>query len=150
MSVAAILGPGGAIARMLDNYEVRIPQLEMAEAVAQAIGEQHHLMVEAGTGVGKSFAYLVPAVLAADNPKFKIVVSTHTISLQEQLIHKDIPFLQSVMPKPFSAVLVKGRSNYISLRRLRVARQKAGSLLGLDSEAEQLVALGPWSRETKA
>ena len=83
-----------------------------------------HLVVEAGTGVGKSFAYLVPAILAAVHDKKKVVVSTHTIALQEQLVNKDIPFLQSVMGEEFTAVLVKGRSNYISLRRLNVAIQR--------------------------
>ena len=90
----------------------------MAEAVAEAIEAPAHLMVEAGTGVGKSFAYLVPAILAAAELGKKVVVSTHTISLQEQLLQKDIPFLRAVMPQEFTAVLVKGRSNYISLRRL--------------------------------
>ena len=112
MSIASILGPEGAISRRLKNYESRPQQLAMAEAVGEAIAGPHHLVVEAGTGVGKSFAYLVPAVQAAlADEECKIVVSTHTISLQEQLIHKDIPFLQTVMPKEFSAVLVKGRSN---------------------------------------
>ena len=125
MSSAAILGPKGVIAGKLPGYEARPQQLEMAEAVEDAIAGRHHLMVEAGTGVGKSFAYLVPAVLAATSKKqdCRIIVSTHTISLQEQLIRKDIPFLKAVMPENFRAVLVKGRSNYISLRRLRVARQ---------------------------
>ncbi len=92
----------------------------MADAVAEAIADRRHLMVEAGTGVGKCFAYLVPAILAATaNKECRVVISTHTISLQEQLVHKDIPFLQGVMPQPFNAVLVKGRSNYLSLRRLR-------------------------------
>src|SRR6266568_1377235 len=117
LEAGPILGPGGAIALRLPGYELRPEQLRMAEAVTHAIDEGGHLMVEAGTGVGKSFAYLVPAILAAvSNPEFRVVVSTHTISLQEQLIHKDIPFLQQVMPE-FRAVLVKGRSNYLSLRR---------------------------------
>jgi ATP-dependent DNA helicase DinG len=150
MSIASILGPGGAIAQRLSNYEARIPQLKLAEAVAEAIADTRHLMVEAGTGVGKTFAYLVPAILAAaSNPKFRVVVSTHTISLQEQLIHKDIPFLQSVMPTPFSAVLVKGRSNYLSLRRLRVAKQRAGTLLSGDDTFQQLLSIGRWARKTQ-
>src|SRR5688572_27527900 len=99
-ALASILGPGGTIAQRLSNYEPRPQQVDMAEAVADAIAGKHHLMVEAGTGVGKSFAYLVPAVLAAlDDKECKVVVSTHTISLQEQLIRKDIPFLQRVMPR---------------------------------------------------
>ena len=130
MSIASILGPDGAIARRLANYEARPQQLDMADAVADAIAEGKKLMVEAGTGVGKSFAYLVPAILAAackgeGTAPLRIVVSTHTISLQEQLVRKDIPFLQKVMPQPFSAVLVKGRSNYVSLRRLHGAQQRA-------------------------
>jgi ATP-dependent DNA helicase DinG len=149
MSHAAILGPGGAIAARLGNYEVRPQQLEMADAVASAISGRRHLMLEAGTGVGKSFAYLVPAVLAALADKdCRVVISTHTISLQEQLIHKDIPFLQSVMPRPFNAVLVKGRSNYLSLRRLHVAQQRVRSLLPDEGQAEQLLRIGKWSRTT--
>ena len=112
---ASILGPGGAVARRLPAYELRNQQLEMAQAVARAIERPGHLIVEAGTGVGKSFAYLVPSILAAVEQKKKIVISTHTIALQEQLLRKDLPFLRSVMPQEFSAVLVKGRSNYISL-----------------------------------
>src|SRR5436190_15920686 len=108
MSVTSILAPGGAIARALSNYEPRPQQLAMAEAVAEAIAAPHHLMVEAGTGVGKSFAYLVPAIQAAiaGGKEHRVIVSTHTISLQEQLIKKDIPFLKSVLPSEFSAVLV--------------------------------------------
>src|ERR1700730_14836711 len=129
MSPAAILGPDAAIARRLRNYESRPQQLEMADAVAEAIADQHHLMVEAGTGVGKSFAYLVPAIQAAlADPECRVVISTHTIGLQEQLIRKDIPFLRNVLPD-FRAGLVKGRGNYVSLRRLRVAQQRAGALL---------------------
>src|SRR5947207_6853145 len=95
MSIASILGLEGGIARRLPSYEARPQQLAMAEAVAQAIAEPHHLIVEAGTGVGKSFAYLVPAIqAAAASEDCTVVVSTHTISLQEQLIRKDIPFLQ--------------------------------------------------------
>src|SRR5947209_18386500 len=125
MSIASILGPGGAVARRLGTYEERPQQLKMAEAVGFAIADRRHLMVEAGTGVGKSFAYLVPAIEAAAASKdFRVVVSTHTISLQEQLLHKDIPFLKSVLPQDFTAALVKGRNNFISLRRLRGATQR--------------------------
>src|SRR5262249_9970284 len=121
----------------------------MAEAVADAIAERHHLMVEAGTGVGKSFAYLVPAIQAAlADKECRVVVSTHTISLQEQLIHKDIPLLQSVMPEPFQAVLVKGRGNYLSLRRLRVANQGRKNLLHDPAMEEQLVTIGSWAKKT--
>ncbi len=150
MSIASILGPDGSIARRLPNYEPRPQQLDMAEAVTQAIADRHHLMVEAGTGTGKSFAYLVPAVLAATAAKdCRVIVSTHTISLQEQLVRKDIPFLQSVMPQPFTAVLAKGRSNYVSLRRLRGAQQRAGGLLFEDAALGQLTQIGRWARQTQ-
>jgi ATP-dependent DNA helicase DinG len=150
MSSATILGPDGSIARLLPSYEPRPQQLDMAEAVARAIADPHHLMVEAGTGVGKSFAYLVPAVLAATADKdCRVVVSTHTISLQEQLVRKDIPFLQSVMPQPFTAVLAKGRSNYVSLRRLRGAQQRAPGLLFDDAARLQLDQIARWARKTQ-
>ena len=150
MSNAAILGAGGAIAKRLGNYEPRPQQLAMADAVSAAIADGHHLMVEAGTGVGKSFAYLVPAMQAAlADEECRIVISTHTISLQEQLLRKDIPFLQSVMPRPVKAVLVKGRSNYLSRRRLRVAQNKMGKLLFDNNATDQLQTLGRWSRQTQ-
>src|SRR5437899_12259359 len=149
MSIAAILGATGAIAHKLRNYEARPQQLQMAERVAEAMDSERHLMVEAGTGVGKSFAYLVPAVLAAANdPEFRVVVSTHTISLQEQLIRKDIPFLRQVLPE-FKAVLVKGRSNYLSLRRLRVASQRAGLLVSEAHADAQLQQVSDWAADTK-
>src|SRR4051812_20317753 len=130
MTITAILGPDGAIAQRLSNYEARPQQLDMAEAVAAAIADKRHLMVEAGTGGGKFFASFAPAVLAAlERKECRVVISTHPISLQEQLVRKDIPFLQGVLPQNFNAVLVKGRSNYLSLRRLRVAQQRGLTLL---------------------
>lgn len=165
LTVAEILGPGGQIARRLTNYEVRPQQLEMAETVAAALTNRRHLMVEAGTGVGKSFAYLVPAILAATEPEEgpgefvagdkpapqpirRVVISTHTISLQEQLLHKDLPLLNSVIPREFTALLVKGRRNYISLRRLSTALKRADSLFDGGIELEQLRQLRDWAGET--
>jgi ATP-dependent DNA helicase DinG len=149
MSIADVLGPHGAIARRLPQFESRPQQLAMAEAVGDAIAERRHLMVEAGTGVGKSFAYLVPALQAAlADRECRAVVSTHTIGLQEQLIRKDLPFLQEVLPE-FRAVLVKGRGNYVSLRRLRVGQQRAVSLLAEPSAVDQLTQIGRWSRQTR-
>ena len=101
MSVESILGPRGNIARGWPEFESRPEQLDMALAVADAIADRHHLMVEAGTGVGKSFAYLVPAIQAALADKdCRVVISTHTISLQEQLLRKDIPS-PDVIPDEF-------------------------------------------------
>ena len=144
MSTHSVLGPDGLIAKKLPDFESRPQQMEMAEAVAHAIDRKRKLLVEAGTGVGKSFAYLVPAILAAAKKDTKVVISTHTISLQEQLIRKDIPFLQSVMPQDFRAVLVKGRGNYLSLRRLRTAQQRANSLLDTHGAVDQLIQIGRW------
>ncbi len=145
---ATILGPDGAVARRLKSYEARPQQLAMAGAVQRAIERREHLVVEAGTGVGKSFAYLVPSILAAVESKKKVVVSTHTISLQEQLLRKDIPFLRSVMPCEFSAVLVKGRSNYISLRRLKVAGERASGTFQSQDEFDQLGEIKMWAGRT--
>jgi len=149
-----VLGDGGHVARRLGAYESRPQQLEMAAAVEHAIEAGEHLIVEAGTGTGKSFAYLVPAILAATKgqgegvPRRKVVISTHTISLQEQLIAKDIPFLNAVLPVEFSAVLVKGRSNYISLRRLKGAVDRSGSLFSQPEDMEHLKQIVDWSRDT--
>ena len=144
----AILGPDGAIARALREFEARPQQLSMTEAVAKSIESGGHLMVEAGTGVGKSFAYLVPAIQAAAELGKKVVVSTHTINLQEQLYSKDIPFLRSVLPFEFSAALVKGRAQYLSLRRLKVAHQRSGILFDRPAEFVELERIRQWSRET--
>ncbi len=144
-----ILGPDGAIARRLgDRYEHRPQQLEMAEAVASAFAEGHHLLVEAGTGVGKSFAYLLPAIDFAVKNKKRVVISTHTISLQEQLIDKDIPLIQSVYPNEFSAVLVKGRSNYLCQRRLEQTRGRQNFLFDHDKQLESLWAIEDWAAHT--
>lgn len=162
LDVPAILGPEGLIARRLKHYEQRTEQLEMAAAVAAALRSQRHLIAEAGTGVGKSFAYLVPAILHATADQAgdaggteeedaeasrRIVVSTHTISLQEQLIDKDLPLLNSVIPREFSSVLVKGRNNYLSLRRYQLARSRATNMLN-DAEFHQLQQLKNWLEET--
>ncbi len=152
----AILGPDGLISARLKNYEHREQQTQMADAVAAALNDGRHLVVEAGTGVGKSFAYLVPAILAVageDRQDRKeavrrVVVSTHTISLQEQLLHKDLPLLNSVIPLEFTAILVKGRRNYLSRRRLNVALARARSMLSTEEEVEQLQTLKRWSQTT--
>ena len=154
LGVKDVLGDGGSIARRLKSYESRPQQIDMASAVQRAIEAKQHLVVEAGTGTGKSFAYLVPAILAATanqgegGKRKKVVISTHTISLQEQLISKDIPFLNAVMPVEFSAVLVKGRSNYISLRRMKVAVDRSNALYSRPDEMTQLQHVVEWSRKT--
>jgi len=144
-----ILGPDGAIARRLgDRYEHRPQQLEMAEAVSEAFTQGHHLLVEAGTGVGKSFAYLLPAIDYAVKNKKRVVISTHTISLQEQLIEKDIPLIQSVYPDEFTAVLVKGRNNYLCQRRLAQARARQNYLFEDQKQLESLWTIEEWVQQS--
>jgi ATP-dependent DNA helicase DinG len=144
-----ILAPGGAIARRLgERFEFRTQQLEMATAVESAFAEKHHLLVEAGTGVGKSFAYLLPAIDYAVRNKKRVIISTHTISLQEQLIEKDIPLLQAVYPDEFTAVLVKGRGNYLCKRRLEQTRQRQNLLFEDQRQLESLWTIEEWSQQT--
>ena len=100
------------------NFEFRLPQQEMAVKTAQALVDGKNLVVEAGTGVGKSLAYLVPAILFAQRCQKKAIVSTHTINLQEQLCGKDLPMLRHILPEPFQFVLLKGRANYLCRLRL--------------------------------
>lgn len=128
-------------------YEARPQQRQMALAVADAIAQGRHLAVEAGTGVGKSFAYLVPLLLAAKLRGVQVVVSTYTIGLQEQLIQKDLPFLQRHLGVDFKAVLVKGRGNYLCLRRLARAERMGGDLFRANASAE-LERLRAWSQKT--
>lgn len=120
----------------------------MAVAVAGALEEERPLVVEAGTGVGKSLAYLAPAVRKALNENRKAIISTHTINLQEQLIEKDIPLLQSVMEEPFRALLLKGRRNYLCPARLQTAMAGGGELF-TSSEVEELKAIWEWAQKTK-
>ena len=144
-----ILGPDGSIARRLgDRYEHRPQQLQMAEAVAAAFEDGHHLLVEAGTGVGKSFAYLLPAIDYAVKHKKRVVVSTHTISLQEQLIEKDIPLLAAVYPDEFTAVLVKGRNNYLCQRRLQQAHSRGAYLFEEQRQMDSLYAIEDWAQQS--
>ena len=96
-----IFGPEGLIAQAHPEYEYRPGQIQMANAVMRAFEERQHLIVEAGTGTGKTLAYLVPAVAAALGGRGRVIVSTGTKNLQEQLMDKDIPFLQSILPKGF-------------------------------------------------
>ena len=148
-ALADILGPGGAIARRLGgDYEFRPQQLEMAAAVERALEDGRHLLAEAGTGVGKSFAYLMPAIDYAVRTRKRVVVSTHTISLQEQLIEKDIPLIRATYPQEFTAVLVKGRSNYLCQRRLDQTRRRQNLLFDQNGQLESLWAIEEWAQKT--
>ncbi len=141
-----VLGEDGLVAQAYDGYEMRPQQIEMAQAVQKAFNKPRHLAVEAGTGVGKSFAYLVSAIDQVLRKRGKVIVSTYTISLQEQLINKDIPFLADVIPGDFTACLAKGRTNYLCKRRLdyAIARQK-----GLFKELiNDLMLVAAWVSDT--
>ncbi|HXF10149.1 MAG TPA: DEAD/DEAH box helicase, partial [Desulfuromonadaceae bacterium] len=150
--VEEIFSPTGILSRA-KNFEYRPQQQEMAVAVARALQNREHLAVEAGTGVGKSLAYLIPAILFAVSQSKKAVVSTHTINLQEQLTEKDLPMLAGVLgalpvPVQFNFAMLKGRANYLCTRRLQKAMQQSGNLF-TSSEAEELKRIYEWSKTTK-
>lgn len=145
--VAEIFAPGGLLSAAT-NYEHRPEQEEMARRVARVLERGGHLAIEAGTGVGKSFAYLVPAVLHAKRTRRKAVVSTHTIALQEQLVYKDIPLVQQILPVEFEAVLLKGRHNFLCATRLDRAFANAGDLF-MPDERRELERIREWSFATK-
>jgi ATP-dependent DNA helicase DinG len=130
------------------NFEYRPQQQQMAVAVARGLLNQEHLLVEAGTGVGKSFGYLVPAIFFAVARKKKAVVCTHTINLQEQLIEKDLPVLARVLPVRFSFTMLKGRANYLCSHRLHKAMRNAASLF-TSPETRELERIYEWSKETQ-
>jgi ATP-dependent DNA helicase DinG len=144
--VEAIFSSNGLLSRS-KNFEFRPQQQQMAIAVARTLESGEHLAVEAGTGVGKSLAYLVPSILYATSSKKKAIVSTHTINLQEQLTQKDLPMLQQILPVPFSFTMLKGRGNYLCTRRLQKAMQQSGHLF-TSSEAEELGRIYEWSKTT--
>ncbi len=143
-----LLADTGAIARRLPGFETRQQQLHMAAAVEGALADRARLFVEAGTGVGKSFAYLLPVIRRVVEHGERVVIATHTISLQEQLVEKDIPLLNAVIPEEFSSVLVKGRGNYVSLRRLKLAAERQERLFGREDDKHALLSVEDWARTT--
>ncbi|HKC66368.1 MAG TPA: ATP-dependent DNA helicase, partial [Pyrinomonadaceae bacterium] len=142
-----IFGRGGLIARAHPEYEYRQGQIQMAEAVLRAFEEKRHLIVEAGTGTGKTLAYLVPAIAAAVGRGQRVIISTGTKNLQEQLMEKDIPFLQQVLPRAFTAAYMKGRTNYACLQRIRRA-ENSPVLEGLD-ELDYFDEVRKWARASQ-
>ena len=144
--IEKVFGNGGLIARFHESYEYREGQIKMAEAVAKALSDKRHLIVEAGTGTGKTLAYLIPAIAAAAEGKTRIVVSTGTKNLQEQLMQKDIPFLQKILPKKFSASYMKGRGNYACLYRVQKAEMQP-VLDNLD-QIDHFREVSKWVHET--
>lgn len=139
-------GRDGLLASHLKGYEPRTEQARMAFCVANAFNQDKVALIEAGTGTGKSLAYLIPAVLWAVRNEQRVVISTNTINLQEQLIKKDIPLLQRHSSVSFNACLVKGRGNYLCLRKLEAGR--AEPTLFPDAASEELGAIAAWSETT--
>lgn len=132
-----VLAPGGGLERAIPYYEDRAEQRTMSAAVARALAEERPLIVEAGTGTGKTLAYLIPALQSGK----RVVVSTGTRALQDQIARHDIPLLRTILPRPFSAVVLKGVSNYVCRRRLAEAVSRGGS--------DQLLALVDWSEHSE-
>ena len=133
----------GILSRAHPNYEYRPGQLEMAEAVASALAERRHLIVEAGTGTGKTLAYLVPSILSGK----KVVISTGTKNLQEQLYFKDLPFLEALFERPLAVCYMKGRANYLCRQKLYDAEREP-VLSGLE-ELEEFKLIRQWEKETQ-
>jgi DNA polymerase-3 subunit epsilon/ATP-dependent DNA helicase DinG len=124
LELSALLEKGGLFERKFGSFEYRPQQVDMLANVAGAFNESTHLMVEAGTGTGKSMAYLIPAIYWAVKNGQRVVISTNTINLQDQLLNKDIPALQKILPVKFKAVALKGRSNYVCPQRVQMFRAK--------------------------
>ncbi|GAG13839.1 unnamed protein product, partial [marine sediment metagenome] len=137
-SISEILGPKGLIARHLQGFEYRETQQEMAEAIDKAFSEEKIALIEAGTGIGKTIAYLVPALLHAATNHKRCVISTHTIPLQEQLVHRDIPLLINALGFDLEVVLLKGARHYLCLRSLEEA----------DLDGDELM-IQDWATSTK-
>ncbi len=144
--VEAIFAPGGPLAAASSDYEVRPGQVAMAREVAEALNGEQVAAIEAGTGVGKSYAYLVPSILWAVKNGQRVIVSTNTIHLQEQLIAKDLPFLTRVLPVQFHFALIKGRSNYACKRKLEEAERATRELVEADGAVGQLRNIVEWAR----
>ncbi len=147
MEIKSVLAKDGFISKTLTNFEERPEQIEMAYAIQQAFVKGRHLAIEAGTGIGKSFAYLVPAIDSSCKGMGKTIISTFTITLQEQLINKDIPLLAGCMPQTFKAVLAKGRNNYLCKRRLAYAFQRQQRFF--DDTGSELEKILDWSNDTE-
>ena len=143
-----IFGEEGLVAQKFPRYEYREEQVRMAEEIERCISEEKNLVVEAGTGVGKSFAYLVPLIDYINQTKERAVVSTYTIALQEQLAEKDIPSLQKIIPFSFNVALAKGRTNYLCLRRLARTSETQGELFEKKNEFQELALIKEWSTVT--
>ena len=143
--VRATFAPGGPLARRLAGWEPRPQQEDLAVAIAESLKAGEHMVGEAGTGVGKSFAYLLPAILWADATGQRIVISTRTKALQAQLAEKDLPFLQGVLPIEFTWSVAVGRNNYACLRRMHKALANAHTLFPEPDRVAELERIRDWA-----
>ncbi len=146
--LANLIEPDNVFAENFSGYEYRPQQVDMLKLVADAINNSHIALIEAGTGTGKSIAYLIPVIRWAVSNKERCLISTNTINLQEQLLHKDIPALKKLMPDKFSICLVKGRQNYLCLRKLEMVMQSPDNHCD-ENELDELKRLEQWSKKTK-
>ena len=147
-AVTSVLAPGGAFSLALPGYEHRHAQLDMAKAVTECLNESRHLMVEAGTGIGKSLAYLVPAVLWSLANNVPLIVSTNTKNLQAQLYEKDLPLIRDALDLDFRAALIKGRLNYLCVRKLLYLVDNADVELS-DADRIIMISLLAWVVRTR-
>jgi ATP-dependent DNA helicase DinG len=138
-----LLGPEGPVAKTHPNYEFRPGQIRMAQAVAEAIEGRTHLCVEAGTGTGKTLAYLLPSIFS----KKRVIISTGTKNLQEQLFFKDVPFLQKALERELSVAYLKGRNNYLCLKKLGAIDQEG--YLFSPHDPQYLKIIREWARTTQ-
>lgn len=145
MTVEHWLAPSGPLARRLGRFEERLEQVRMARSVLESLEQHRHLIVEAGTGVGKTLAYLLGAVLRVGQGGQRLVISTHTINLQEQILDKDMPLLNAVIPLEFAVVLFRGRNQYLCLRRLARTAKRRQSLFVDEAVQPLLNELIGWS-----
>jgi len=146
-SVDEVLGNDGTITTVIDNYEQREQQLSMSHTVTDALNNGEHLVIEAGTGTGKSLAYLVPSVLWAIENKQRVVISTHTINLQDQLMRSDIPLVKQAVGKDFHAAIMKGRGNYLCPRRLETMRRRTPANL---DELRTMAKVLVWMQDSQS
>lgn len=135
-------GKSGPLSRQFPNYEERVPQIDMAKRIMEALTRDEKIMIEAGTGTGKTFAYLIPALLSGK----KVVLSTGTKTLQDQIFFKDLPFLQGVFPRPIKAILMKGKENYLC--RYRFAGFSLNPILFNREETSYIDQILSWAKET--
>lgn len=142
-----ILKPGGIISKHSNSYEYRPDQIKMLKTVSEAFEEEKHAVIEAGTGIGKSMAYLIPALLWSEKNEKKVIIATHTIALQEQLFKKEIPFLEKCFNGKLPVALVKGRTNYLCKRRFEKLKKNSKNISW--PEKVFLLQTNHWDKDTK-